>query len=184
MQTVTDNGTEFENKTVKETMEALNVSHITTSYYHPQSNAKVEHSHRTLHDILAKLIDNHIDKWDLYVNQALVAIRFHISESSKYSPYFLLYNRDVVFPLDNLLKPRCKSQGKETHQIALEQQYKTFMSVYRHMKQEKRKQAKYADRNSEDTEFKINDPVYYKNFRKSNKLQNNWQPYFRVIEKS
>ena len=121
-------------------MEALNVSHITTSFYHPQSNAKVERFHRTLHDMLAKLIDDHVDRWDLYLNQALAAIRFNVSESSKFSPYFLLYNRDVVLPLDNLLKPRHKYQGAETHQIALEQQHKTFMTVYRHMKRAKRRQ--------------------------------------------
>ena len=142
LQIVTDNGTEFENKTVKETMEALNVSHNTMPYYHPQSNAKVERFHHTLHDILAKLIDDHIDKWHLYLNPALAAIRFNVSESSKYSPFFLLYNRDVVLPLDNLLKPRRKYQGEETHQIALEQQHKTLMSVYRHMKRAKRRQAK------------------------------------------
>ena len=54
LETITDNGTENENRTVKQTLEALNISHVKTSYYHAQSNAKVERFHRTMHDILAK----------------------------------------------------------------------------------------------------------------------------------
>jgi transposase InsO family protein len=49
-----DNGTENINYKVKETLEALNIHHVKSSYYHPQSNAKVERFHHTLHDILAK----------------------------------------------------------------------------------------------------------------------------------
>lgn len=38
LEIITDNGTENENRTVKETLDALNISHVKTSYYHPQSN--------------------------------------------------------------------------------------------------------------------------------------------------
>lgn len=182
LQIVTDNGTEFENRVVKETLETLNISHVTTSFYHPQSNAKVERFHRTLNDVLSKMVDGNTNSWDLFLNQALAAVRFNISESSKFSPYFLLYNRDVVLPIDNLLQPRRKYQGEETHKIALEHQHKTFMLVHRHLKQAKRRQTKYADKKSKSVEFSVGDPVYYKNYQKTNKLQNNWRAYFRIIE--
>jgi hypothetical protein len=68
------------------------------------------------------------------------------------------------------------------HKVALEQQHKTFLLVHKHLKQAKRRQAKYADKSSIDTPFSVGDPVYYKNFRKSNKLEQNWHPYFRIIE--
>ena len=42
------------NKVVKDVLETLNIDHVLTSVYHPQSNAKVERFHRTLHDVLAK----------------------------------------------------------------------------------------------------------------------------------
>ena len=56
LQLVTDNGTENVNKVVKETLAKLNIDHVLTSVYHPQSKAKVESFHRTLHDILAKKV--------------------------------------------------------------------------------------------------------------------------------
>ena len=105
---ITDNGTENENQVMKEVFAKLNNYHVTTSFYHPQSNAKVERFHRTLHDVLSKLLKDDSTVWDLYLNQALAAIRFNHKDSSRFSPFFLMYNRDVVLPIDNILKPRRK----------------------------------------------------------------------------
>ena len=184
LQIISDNGTENVNATVKETMEALNIDHVTTSFYHPQGNAKIERFHRTLHDILAKKINENSSTWDLFLNQTLAAIRFNISESSKFSPYFLLYNRDVVLPIDNLLKPRRKYHGEAMHKIALEQQHKSFMQVHRYLKKAKRRQAKYADKNCKDIEFAVGDPVYLKNHIRKSKLDRRWNPYWRIITKT
>ena len=82
----TDNGTENVNKVMKETLAKLKIDHVSPSVYHPQSNAKAERFHWPLHDILAKKVAD-----DLFLNQALTAIRVNISVS----PFFLLYNRDV-----------------------------------------------------------------------------------------
>ena len=89
LQLVTDNGTENINRKVKETLQALNISHVTTSFYHPQSNGKVERWHRSLHDILSKKLqrDGHAIL-DLYLNQTLAAVRFSISEPTNKSPFF------------------------------------------------------------------------------------------------
>ena len=56
--------------------------------------------------MLAKKLKKGVTAWDLHLNQVLAAICFNVSESSKFSPFFLLYNRDVVLPIDNILKPR------------------------------------------------------------------------------
>ena len=165
---VTDNGTENENQVMKEVFAKLNIHHVTTSFYHPQSNAKVERFHRTLHDVLSKLLKDDSTVWDLYLNQALAAIRFSHNDSSKFSPFFLMYNRDVVLPIDNILKPRRKYVGEEQHKIALQQQHKLFTLVHNHMKRAKKRQAKYGDRGS----------------KRRNKLEGKWQPYYRVVEKT
>ena len=87
---------------MKKTLEELNEHHVTTWFYHPQSNGKVERFHRTMHDILAKKIGHNEQSWDVYINQMLAAVRFHVSETTKFSPYYLLYIRDVILPLDNI----------------------------------------------------------------------------------
>ena len=42
MELVTDNGSENVNRVVRETLDNLNIHHVTTSYYHASSNSKVE----------------------------------------------------------------------------------------------------------------------------------------------
>ena len=78
LQLVSDNRTENVNRFVRETLERFKIEHVTTCVYHPQSNAKVERFHRTVHDILAKNIADNPQTWDLNLNQALAAIRFRV----------------------------------------------------------------------------------------------------------
>jgi len=184
LQILTDNGSELVNQSVRQTLEALNIHHVTTSYYSPQGNGKVERLHRTMHDIISKRIKEDVTSWDLYLNQMLAAIRFHVNESTKYSPFFLLYNRDPVLPLDSILKPRRRYQGDQYHKIALEQQHKIFTAVYKNLKQAKKRQNKYADQNSQEIHLKVGDPVYLKNQRRTSKLDNKWTPYYRIIEQT
>ena len=182
LQIVSDNGTENVNKVMKETLAKLKIDHVLTSVYHPQNNAKVERFHRTLHDVLAKKVADDQQTWDLFLNQALAAIRFNISESSKFSPFFLLYNRDVVLPIDNILQPRRKYVGEKYHQIALQEQHKSFVIVRNCLRRAKKRQAKYADKGTKEIEYKVGDPVYYKNPRKG-KFGMKYLPYYRIIKK-
>ena len=71
---------------MKQTLQEMNISHVTTSYYHPQDNSKVEQFHWTLHDIMSKEVSDSLDTWDIYLNQVLAAIRFNINESTKFFP--------------------------------------------------------------------------------------------------
>ena len=135
-----------------------------------------------MHDILAKRIADNQQTWGLFLNQALAVIRFNVSESSKFSPFFLLYNRDVVLPVNNILKPRRRYVGEEMHQIALQEQHKYFVVVRNHLRKAKKRQAKYADRGTKTIEFKVGDPVYYKNNQKKGKHDLKWKPYYRILE--
>lgn len=183
LQIVSDNGTENVNKTMRETMHVLKIDHVRTSVYHPQSNSKVERFHRTLHDVLAKKLDEDPQLWDLFLASSLAAIRMNVGVDSKFSPFFLLYNRDVVLPIDNLLKPRRKYLGEDLHQIALQEQHKAFVTVRKNLKKAKKRQKKYADRGTQEVEFGVNDPVYYKNNQRKGKLDVKWKPYYRIMEK-
>jgi hypothetical protein len=75
--------------------------------------------HRNIYDGVLKY-------YQLVVMGLLAAIKFNVSESSKFSPYFLIYNRDPLLPIDNILKPRRKYYGDQEHQLALEQQHKSL----------------------------------------------------------
>ena len=63
LQIVTYNGTEKINKVMKYTLEQMNISHITTPYYHPQVNSKEDTFHRTLRDVMSKRVSENVETW-------------------------------------------------------------------------------------------------------------------------
>ena len=67
-----------------------------------------------------------------------------------------------MLPIDVILKPRRKFLQEEPHGIGLEQQHKSFIMVHQHLKKAKRRQASYADKNSQYAEFQEGNPVYLK----------------------
>ena len=171
MQIVTDNGSENINRVMKQTLQEMNISHVTTSYYHPQVNSKVEQFHWTLHDVMSKKASGSLDTWDIYLNQVLGAIRFNVNESTKSSPFLLLYNHDPVLPIDNFLRPRRRHLGEDPHKIGLKQQHKSFVMVHQHLKKAKGRQSRYAGKNSQYTDFPVGDPVYLKQQQCKSELQ-------------
>lgn len=182
---VTDNGGENINKAMKETLTTLNIHHVKTSVFHPQSNAKVERSHRTMNDVLVKLMeDKQCKTWDVLLPQVLAAMRFNYSDTTGQSAFSLLYGRDVILPIDSLLQPRRKYYGEEAHQILLEAQHEAFVRVHRRMKKQKAKQTKYANKTAKDIKYRVGDPVFLKNHKKTCKLSPSWQPYYRIIEQT
>ena len=131
--------------------------------------------------MIAKQLDENVDTWDLHLGSVLLAINTHVSMTTGMSPFFLLYNREPLLPLDNLLKPRRKYEGEEYYKIALEQQHKAFIELIRNTKKSRFNQNERANKNRKPNEFKVGDHVYYKNHNKSNKLENNWKTQFIII---
>ena len=54
LQLLRDNAGGNVSQSMQETLNALKINKITTSFYYPQRNANIERFHRTLHDILSK----------------------------------------------------------------------------------------------------------------------------------
>ena len=56
--------------------------------------------------------------------------------------------------------------------------------VHKHLKKAKKRQAKYANQNSEYNEFQIGDPVYLKQQQRKSKLEGRWCSYYRITEQT
>ncbi|BFZ04571.1 hypothetical protein BsWGS_07610 [Bradybaena similaris] len=184
LEIVSDNGPENTGRALQRAMQEMNIHHVTTSFYRPHSNSRCERSHRTLHDILSKKVQDNPFTWDIHLNSALAAIRTNTNSSTKHSPFFLLYGRLPVLPLDNLLRPRRKYEGTDGHEIILMEQHRAFVTVQRHVRHARERQRKYADRGAAVPDIKVGDCVFYKNFQKTSKLDARWKPYYVVIEKT
>ncbi|XP_051168338.1 uncharacterized protein LOC127286086 [Leptopilina boulardi] len=89
---LTDNGKEFDNKFLKETLQEYGVKHITTPPYHLQANP-VERSKRTLKTMIATFIGNDHRDCDLHVHEFRHAMNTATQVATKTSPAFLNYGR-------------------------------------------------------------------------------------------
>lgn len=73
---------------------------LNTSGYHPQCNGMDERFMRTLKDMLACYINDHLDNWDKFLPLVLFAYRTSPHQATGISPFELLYGRKPRLPLD------------------------------------------------------------------------------------
>ena len=71
-----------------------------TSAYHPQSNGLCERQNRTIKDSLVKVLKEKPKEWPNIIDGILFVHRVSIHYSTKYSPFFLMYNRHPILPID------------------------------------------------------------------------------------
>ena len=109
---LTDNGSEFKNQEMKEVCETLGVKHIFSPVYTPQSNGQLEGWHRFFKACIAKHIRGGGVEWDELVPLAVSAYNFFPCQSSKESPFILMFGRDPITPVAKLLEPKPRYYGE------------------------------------------------------------------------
>ena len=87
---LTDNGTEFKNKMWEEVFKRLKKEHRVTPIYSPQCNGCIKGFHKFLKACIGKQIQQGLE-WDDLVWKATAAYNFFPTESSGFSPFFLMF---------------------------------------------------------------------------------------------
>ncbi len=95
----TDQGSNFLSKVFKNVLEALKVSHVVSSAYHPESQGALERWHQTLKAALRKYCLETENEWDDGVPLVLFALREARQESLGFSPSELVFGHNVRGPL-------------------------------------------------------------------------------------
>ena len=103
MKILMDNGTEFKNKLFKEVVTKLRTEmSIHSPPYRPQSNGKIEGFHRFLKACIAKHI-NHGLEWDELMPVATACYNFFPNCNTRESAFFLMFGRDPINKLNQML---------------------------------------------------------------------------------
>ena len=117
---LSDNGTEFKNKVFEQVAKELGLEYkLYTPPYHPASNGRIEGFHAFLKACIAKHVAPQLE-WDVLVTLACSAYNFIPNEHSKESPFFLMFGRDPVLPLNTLLGPKMRYLGDDINILSLE----------------------------------------------------------------
>lgn len=99
-QLLSDQGKNFLSNLMKEVSEYFNTKKINTAPYNPKCDGLVERFNKTLCHMLASYSDANQANWDLYLPLVLFAYRTSIQETTKESPFYLLYGREGKLPAD------------------------------------------------------------------------------------
>ena len=117
---LSDNGTEFKNKIFEQIAKELGVvCKLYTPPYHPASNGRIEGFHAFLKACISKHNAPQLE-WDDLVPLACAAYNFIPNEHSKELPFFLMFGRDPVLPLNTLLEPKIRYLGNDSNVLSLE----------------------------------------------------------------
>ncbi|KAG6939121.1 hypothetical protein G0U57_003090, partial [Chelydra serpentina] len=90
---LTDQGTPFVSKLMKDLCSLLHVQALRTSVYHPQTDGLVERFNRTLKAMIRKVVSRDGKDWDTLLPYLMFAIRKVPQASTGFSLFELLYGR-------------------------------------------------------------------------------------------
>ncbi|CAM5094227.1 unnamed protein product, partial [Eretmochelys imbricata] len=88
---LTDQGTPFMSKLMKDLCTLLHIHTLRTSVYHPQTDGLVERFNRTLKAMIRKVISRDGKDWDTLLPYLMFAIWEVPQASTRFSPFELLY---------------------------------------------------------------------------------------------
>ena len=153
----------FMSKMIKQYCETTGIKQLKISPYHPQTDGMVERFNSTLKRLLRKLTQDPNAEWDKYLPYILWAYHWMIHKTTGFSPYELLFSREMKMPLDQMM---CYWKGKEKENESGVTEYiqtlRANMQMIRDLAHEKEveekvKQKQYSDLKTKDRTFAVGD---------------------------
>ena len=96
---ISDNGTPFVNKDMKNLTEAYHIKHKRSTLYYPQGNGQVEATNRVILKILKKMKHEYGGKWSAHLTDVLWACRSSLKTAIGFSPFSLVYRTEAISPV-------------------------------------------------------------------------------------
>ena len=182
-----DQGPDFESRTIKELCELAGIRKIRTTPYHPRGNP-VERFNRTLLNMLGTLENQKKSHWREYVKPLVHAYNCTRNEVTGFTPYELMFGRQPRLPVDLAFglpvnhQPGSHSQYVRNLKSQLEASYRVAMENAK--KTADRNKARF-DKHVVDSTLKEGDRVLVKNvrLRGKHKLADRWESDIYVVVK-
>ena len=159
---LSDRGANFLSNLMAELYKLLGTRKVNTTAYHPKTDGLVERFHRTLLDMLSKAAVDRARDWDLYLPYILFSYRVTEQESTKASPFMLLYGREAKLPTTLVEPPDLRDY--ETPEGYLKDVQERMSAAWdnarRQIEKAQERQKDQYDRQTEEVQFREGDTVY------------------------
>ncbi|KAJ8356897.1 hypothetical protein SKAU_G00196910 [Synaphobranchus kaupii] len=185
---LTDQGTPFMSRIMRDLCQLMKVTQLRTSVYHPQTDGLVEWFNQTLKKMLKKTMEADGRNWDQLLPFVLFAIREVPQVSTGFSPFELLYGRRPRGLLD--LAKEAWEQQPSPHRTMVEhvEDVREWMAtiwpmIREHMAKAQTAQARIYNRGAQPREFAPGDKVLVLVPTSECKFLAKWNGPYEVIEK-
>ena len=161
---LTDQGSNFEAELTKNLCLFLNVKKMRTTSYHAKANGEVERFNKTLKTMLASYVSSHHRDWDLYLQQVTFAYNTSKQESTRLSPFRVIFGHDEQRLLD--LHANYQHEKQLTPNSYVDLLIKSQQEINQIIKRNIEKSHSRQDKNykvKNKIEYKINDLVLLNN---------------------
>jgi hypothetical protein len=190
---LTDRGAAFMSVLMKEVCKLLKIQKLQTSSYNAQANGICERMHKLLIDMISHFVNKDAKNWDKYVPYAVMAYRATPHCSVKYSPYYLVYVRDLRLPIEDDWRPTRREEAEnvdsyDNHVNKLAMRlYEANMEAKKQSKLSHELAKKYYDRKTREVSLKKGDLVYLYNpiakRGRAKKFEYKYQGPFMILER-
>lgn len=99
-QLISDRGSNFVSHVMVEVYKLLKIRKVQTTAWHPQGNGQTERFNQPLADMLAIYCNEYQRDWDQLLPFVKFAYNSSTHETTKFSPYYLLYGQEPRFPFE------------------------------------------------------------------------------------
>ncbi len=181
-----DQGPDFESKTIKELCEIAGIRKVRTTPYHPRGNP-VERFNRTLLGMLGTLKTQEKARWKDFVKPLVHAYNCTKHETTGFTPYELMFGRQPRLPVDLIFNTTVSQDNLKFHSQYV-QSLKTHLQESYKLAQ--KNAAKSAERNKVRFDRKVTessleegDRVLVRNvrIRGKHKLADRWDPVVHIV---
>jgi len=117
---LTDRGGEFLGEVVECLLKRLGISHLRTSAYHPETDAKCERIHFSIHNMITKMIDEKQERWPDLFGMVALAYNATVHTTTGNSPHELFYSFPPSCPLVAVVSTRTSDPASNADKFALQ----------------------------------------------------------------
>ncbi|CAJ2674998.1 unnamed protein product [Trifolium pratense] len=189
---ITDNGTQFTDKKVREFMAKIGTTQHFTSVEHPQTNGQAEAANRVILRGLKRRLDEAKGKWTEELHSVLWSYRTTPHSTTGETPFRLTYGTEAVIPVEtgaSSFRTEVPLEGEDNHEMLREE-----LDLLEELRDGaalreatlKQKIAKRHDKRVIKREFDVGTLVLRRNQKDSRegKLAANWEGPYHVRAKT
>ena len=184
---LTDQGTNFTSELLAEMYRLLHINGLRTSPYHPQTDGMVERFNGTLKEMLRKCAIEDGKDWDRLLPYVLFAYREAPHESTGFSPFELLYGREIRGPLDVLKEEweaKSRNESVVSHIMLMRERLESMASIVQeNMKRAQAQQKQWYDRTARERVLEEGEKVLVLLPTSTSKLLAQWQGPYVILKR-